>query len=52
MSRLLQFETADPLLLACQFRCLQSGLVSVLEHSQEVFLLYLHKVLGQILVYI
>ena len=42
---LLDFTTVDPLILQCQFRCLQSGLVNFLHLDPEVFNVYVKKVM-------
>lgn len=44
LNLLLNFTTMDPLILQCQFRCLQSGLTNFLHLDLEVFSAYLKKV--------
>lgn len=44
LNLLLNFTTMDPLILQCQFRCLQSGLINFLHLDPEVFNAYLKKV--------
>ena len=44
LNHLLCYESQDALLLGCQFRCLQSGLVFFLEYDQQVFQSYIQKV--------
>lgn len=44
LNHLLCYKSQDALLLGCQFRCLQSGLVFFLEYDQQVFQSYIQKV--------
>lgn len=44
LSLLLGFTITDPLLLQCQFKCLQSGLINFLQLDEQVFNDYVKKV--------
>ena len=51
ITQLLAYQTRDPLLLSCQFRCLQTGLALFLEFDHQTLQAYLNKVGGLLITY-
>lgn len=45
LKNLVAFDTKSTLLLQCQFRCLQSGLLAFLHLDNELFKDYIEKVI-------